>query len=117
VSNKTLSTIDECFRIMSESPMKGSGRLHDVFVEDFRKDLSEIKSPAARHLYILTKAHHLNQLRIGEYVALIEAADVTGHYGIGLLLATCLADKMAFVERTRHLIRSIVESKIEARRM
>lgn len=117
VSNKVLGTIDECFTMIGESPMKPTGRLHDVFVEDFRKELSEIESPAARRLYILIKAHHLNQLRIGEYVALIEAADVTGHYGVGLLLATCLADKMAFVERTRHLIRSIVESKIESRRM
>jgi ferritin-like metal-binding protein YciE len=117
VSNKTLNTLDECFKMIGESPMKPTGRLHDIFLEDFRKDLSDIKSPAARHLFILTKAHHLNQLHIGEYVALVEAADVTGHYGVGLLLETCLADKMAFVERTRHLIRSIVESKIESRRM
>lgn len=117
VSNKVLSTLDECFKMIGESPMKGTGRLHDVFVEEFRQDLSEIESPSARRLYILIKAHHLNQLRVGEFAALIEAADVTGHYGVGLLLATCLADKIAFVERTRHLIRSIVESKIEARRM
>lgn len=117
VSNKVLSTLNECFSMIGESPVKPTGRLHDVFVEDFRKELSEIESPAARRLYILIKAHHLNQLRIGEYVALVEAADLTGHYGVGLLLATCLADKMAFVERTRHLIRSIVESRIESKRM
>lgn len=44
-------------------------------------------------------------LRIGEYMALIAASDVTGHYGVGVLLESCLADKLAFVERTRRLIR------------
>ena len=42
---------------------------------------------------------------IGEYVALIAAADLTGHDAVGVLLETCLADKLAFVERTRRLIR------------
>jgi ferritin-like metal-binding protein YciE len=115
VSNKVLSTLDECFKIIGEHPTKTSGRLHDVFVEDFRKELTEIKSPEARHLYILAKAHHLNNIRMGEYVVLIEAADLTGHYGVGLLLSTCLADKFAFVERTRHLIRSIVEGRMAMR--
>jgi len=54
----------------------------------------------------------LAYLRIGEYVALIEAADLAGHHGVGLLLETCLADKLAFVERTRKLIRKIVETKL-----
>ncbi|MEN6370786.1 MAG: DUF892 family protein [Armatimonadota bacterium] len=117
VSNNVLNTIDKCFDMIGENPVKPTGRLHDVFVEDFRKELSEIDSPSARRLYILIKASHLNQLRIGEFVALTEAADVTGNYGVGLLLETCLADKMAFVDRTRHLIRNIVESKIESKRM
>jgi hypothetical protein len=38
-------------------------------------------------------------------VALIAMADVTGHFGVGVLLESCLADKVAFVERTRRLIR------------
>jgi hypothetical protein len=50
-------------------------------------------------------------LRIAEYVALIAMADVTGHFGIGVLLESCLADKLAFVERTRRLIRQTIESK------
>ena len=44
------------------------------------------------------KANHLNHLRIGEYVALIAAADMTGHYGVGVLVETCLAEELAFVE-------------------
>lgn len=115
VSNKALSTIDECFKIIGQSPMKATGRLHDVFVEEFRKDLAEIQSPEARRLYILHKAHQLNHIRMGEYIVLIEAADSTGHYGVGLLLATVLADKMTFVERTRRLIRSVIEDKIASR--
>jgi hypothetical protein len=38
-------------------------------------------------------------------------ADVTGHFGVGLLLESCLADKMAFVERTRRLIWHTIEAK------
>jgi ferritin-like metal-binding protein YciE len=116
VSDKVLHTLDECFKIMHEKPVHVTGRLHEIFLEDFRSELSEIDSPEARHLFILAKAQHLNHLRIGEYVVLIEAADMTGHYGIGVLLSSCLADKLAFTERTRHLIRHIAKGKIEMRR-
>lgn len=86
--------------------------LHDIFVEDFRKELAEIQNPAAKRLFILAKAIHLTQLRIAEYAALVAAADVTGHYGVGVLLESCLADKLAFVERTRRMIRNAVEAKV-----
>jgi ferritin-like metal-binding protein YciE len=52
---------------------------------------------------------------IAEYVALIAAADVSGHYGVGVLLESCLADKLAFVERTRRLIRNIIETRVAER--
>ena len=116
VSDKVVGTLDECFKVLGEHPMELSGRIHDVFVEEFRRELAEIESPEARHLYILAKAHHLNHLRMGEYVVLIEAADMMGHYGVGLMLASCLADKIAFVERTRHLIRHVIEHKVEEMR-
>jgi len=115
VSDHILARLDECFKLIGEQPMKLSGRLHDVFVEDFRKELAEIQSPAAKHLFILAKALHLIHLRIAEYVALIAAADVSGHYGVGVLLETCLADKLAFVERTRRLIRHMIENKVAER--
>src|SRR5512135_1735140 len=99
VSHKILATLDECFRLMGEQPVKLTGRLHDVFVEDFRKELAEIQSSVAKHLFILAKLNHLIHLRIAEYVTLIATADITGHYAVGLLLETCLADKLAFVER------------------
>ncbi len=111
-SDQILAKIDECFRLIGEKPVQTPTHLHDMFVEDFRKELGEIHSPAARRLYVFAKLRHLAHLRIGEYVALIEAADVTGHHGVGLLLETCLADKLAFAERTRRLIRKVAEEKI-----
>jgi ferritin-like metal-binding protein YciE len=115
ISDQLLARLDQCFKLIGEQPVKLSGRLHDVFVEDFRKEIAEIQSPAAKHLFILAKALHLIHLRIAEYVALIAAADVSGHYAVGVLLESCLADKLAFVERTRHLIRNVVETKVTER--
>jgi hypothetical protein len=69
-------------------PVKLTGRLHDVFVEDFRKELAEIQSPGGQTPLILAKLNHLIHLRIAEYVTLIATADMTGHYAGGLLLET-----------------------------
>ena len=115
VSDKVLATLDQCFKLIGEQPVKLSGRMHDIFVEDFRKELAKIESPVARHLFILAKANHLIHLRIAEYVTLIAAADMTGHYGVGVLLESCLADTLAFVERTRRLIRNVIETKVAER--
>jgi len=115
ISDQILAKLDQCFKLSGEQPVKLSGRLHDVFVEDFRKEVAEIQSPAARRLFILAKAIHLLHLRIAEYVALTAAADITGHYGVGVLLESCLADKLAFVERMRRLIRNIVETRVAER--
>jgi len=115
VSQQILQKLDQCFKLIGEKPMQLSGRLQEIFLEDCRRELSEIEAPLARHLYILAKANHLIHLRIGEYVALIAAADATGHYGVGVLLESCLADKLAFVERTRRLIKSLVEGKVAAK--
>jgi ferritin-like metal-binding protein YciE len=115
VSDNTLATLDQCFKLIGEQPVKLSGRLQEVFAEDFRRELAEIQGPVARRLYILAKATALTHLRIAEYVALVAAADVSGHYGVGVLLESCLADKLAFVERTRRLIRKAVETKVAER--
>ena len=112
VSQRILEKRDQCFKLLGEQPVKPSERLQEVFAEDFRRELSEIESPVARHLYVLAKANHLVHLRIGEYVALIAAADLTGHDGVGVLLESCLADKLAFVKRTRRLIRDMIEAKV-----
>ena len=115
ISEQVLATQDQCFKLIGEQPMKGTSRLQEIFVEDFRNQLGEIQNPVAKHVFILAKAVHLTHLRIAEYVALIAIADVTGHYGVGALLESCLADKLAFVERTRRLIRNIAEARMERR--
>jgi ferritin-like metal-binding protein YciE len=114
ISNSILQRLDECFRLIGAQPVKLEGKLHDVFVEDFRRELAVIESPEAKRLFILIKASHLTHLHAGEYMALIAAADLTGHYGVGVLLETCLADKLAFVERTRRLIRERIVQKVGA---
>lgn len=115
ISENILARIDKCFSLIGEQPVKLSGRLTEVFIEDFRKELAEIQNPVARHLFVLAKVNHLVHMRIAEYVTLIAAADMTGHYAVGVLLETCLADKLAFVERTRRLIRNLVETRVQAR--
>jgi ferritin-like metal-binding protein YciE len=114
VENQILSSLDQCFKLIGEKPVQLDQRMHDIFLEDFRRELGEIQSPLAKALFVIAKANHLVHLRIGEYVALIAMADITGHYGVGTLLESCLADKRAFVERTRRRIRNIVESEVAA---
>jgi len=111
LQEKILSSLDRCFKLIGEKPVAFSGRMQEVFVEDFRRELAEIQAPAAKALFVLVKANHLMHLGIAEYVALIAMSDVTGHFGVGVLLESCLADKLAFVERTRRLIRHTIEVK------
>lgn len=115
ITEKDLAAIDRCFQLIGEQPVKLGGRLQEVFVEDFRRELAEIQNPIAKHLFVLAKATHLVHLRIAEYVALVAAADITGHYAVGVLLESCLADKVAFAERTRRLIRNFVATKLAAK--
>jgi hypothetical protein len=76
--------------------------LHDVFIEYFRRELNEIQGPMARKLFVLAQAGHLAHLQVASYVTLIAMADTVGHPGVGVLLESCLTDKLAFLERTRH---------------
>jgi ferritin-like metal-binding protein YciE len=115
ISDQIIARLDECFRLIGEKPVQLSGHLEEVFVEDFRKELGEIQNPVAKHLYILSKAIHLAHLRIGQYVALTAAADLTGHYAVGVLIESCLADKLALAERTGRLIRHVVETEVTER--
>jgi ferritin-like metal-binding protein YciE len=115
IAHKNLEALDKCFDIIGEKPVKLSGRIQEVFAEDFKRELAEIQSPAARHLFILAKATHLAHLRFAEYAMLIAASDVTGHFGVGVLLESVLADKLAFLERDKRLVRHIIEGKIAER--
>jgi len=111
LQDKILSSLDRCFELIGEKPVPLGGRLYEVFVEDFKRELAEIQAPAAKALFVLIKANHLMHMAIAEYVALIAMSDVSGHFGVGVLLESCLADKLAFVERTRRLIRHAIEAK------
>ena len=115
VSKSVLARLDECFRILGEKPVQLSGELREMLIEEFRKEFNEIQSPVARRLYVLAKLIRLTHMRIGEYVALTAAADLAGHHGVAVLLETCLADKLAFVERNRRLIRRIAEERVAER--
>ena len=115
VADSILKRLDECFRLIGAEPVKREGKLHEVLAEDVRREVAAIESPEAKRLFVLIKAAHLMHFRIGEYQALIAAADLTGHYGVGTLLETCLADKVALAERTRQLIRERVAHKLSAR--
>ena len=115
LQEKVLSSLDRCFQLVGAKPVPLTGRLQEVFVEDFRRELAEIQSPAAKALFVLIKANHLMHLRVAEYVALIAMADVTGHLGVGVLLESCLADKLAFIDRARRLIRHTIEIKHDIR--
>ena len=95
--------------------MELSGDLRESFIVNFRKEFNEIQGPIARRLYVLAKLIRLTHMRIGEYVALTAAADLAGHHGVAVLLETCLADKLAFVERNRRLIRRIAEARVAER--
>jgi len=64
--------------------------------------------PGLFSIHAITSA----QTKLPEQVRCSNAYDVTGHYGVGVLLESCLADKLAFVERTRRMIRKVVEAKV-----
>ena len=115
ISNQNLEKIDQVFKMVGERPVNVTERLQEVFVEDFRKELAEIQSPEAKRLYVLAKIEHLIHLRVAEYTALIAAADATGNFGAGVLLESCLADHLAFAERTRRLMLHVAEARIAAR--
>ena len=112
VSSQVLTRLDECFKLIGEKPGKVNQRMHDVFIEDFRRELNEIQGPVARKIFVLAKASHLSHLQTASYVALIAAADTMGHPAVGLLLETCLADKLAFGERTKRLIHRLIEERV-----
>src|SRR3974390_3765808 len=115
VSQRNLEKLDEAFKLIGEKPVSVTGTLHDVFVEDFRRELGEIQSPEARRLFVLAKANHLSHTRTAEYATLVAASNVSGHHGVGVLLESCLADHLAFSERTRRLIHGVIEEKMTAR--
>lgn len=114
-SSKVVATLEESFRLLGEQPTKLSGRLQETLIEDFRRELAEIQTPVARRMFALVKLNHFAQLQVAEYRALIAAAEAVGHYGVSLLLETCLATKQTFMERTQRFLRQLVEERVSER--
>jgi ferritin-like metal-binding protein YciE len=115
VSQQNVERMDEAFRLIGEKPVNVSGRLLDAFVEDFRKELPEMQSTEARWLFVVAKASQLSHMRAAEYASLVAAADVSGNYGVGVLLESCLADHFAFVERAKRVVQAAIDTKMVAR--
>jgi ferritin-like metal-binding protein YciE len=115
IVEKDLSAIGRCFELMGEKPVQLTGQIQEVLIDDFRKELSEIETPAAKAIFLLTRADRLNHARVAEYEGLVESADASGHYAVGILLESCLADKLVFIERTRRFIRNLAATRIAAR--
>jgi ferritin-like metal-binding protein YciE len=115
VAEQSLNKIDEVFKLINQKPVELAGRTEEVFVEDFRREVAEIKAPVVRRIFILSKLMHLTHWRIGEFVALVAAADTTRQGGVGVLLESCLGDYLAFAERNRRIIRKLAELKATAK--
>jgi ferritin-like metal-binding protein YciE len=115
VSQQNVERIDEAFKLIGEKPANVSDRLLDVFLDDFRKELAEMQSVEARRLFVMAKASQLSHMRAAEYASLVAAADVSGAYGVGVLLESCLADHLAFLKRTKRVVQAVIEAKVAAR--
>ncbi len=86
LQDKILSSLDRCFKLIGEKPVALSGVFTTFSSRIFGARLPRFQAPAAKALFVLVKANQLMHLRIAEYVALIAMADVTGHFGVGVLL-------------------------------
>ena len=75
ITEKVLATVDQCFKVIGEKPVEFTGRLQEVFIDDFRKELAGIESPVAKKIFVLAKLVHITHARIGELAALTAAAD------------------------------------------
>ena len=116
VRETELEKIDEAFRLIGKEPVELSGEKAKTFLENFREELAEIETPLVRKVFVLAKLTHLANWRIGEWKVLVAAADFTGNYAVGVLLESCLADDLAFGERTRTILRRLAEEKVAAKR-
>ena len=58
VSKQILAKLDECFRIIGEKPGQSTGQLQETFLQDFRKEVTEIQSPVAKRFFVLAKRNH-----------------------------------------------------------
>jgi len=65
VRTTELEKIDEAFRLIGKKPVELSGKIQEVFVEDFRREIAELTSPLVKKIFVLSKAIHLAHWRVG----------------------------------------------------
>lgn len=106
---KNIETIDKCFEMIDQRPVQTSNKLQEIFIDDFRKEFNELQSPAVKTLFIAAKVKNLIHFYLGEYTTLVAMSELSGHRGVGLLIESILAQKLAFIERIRRRVRRIVE--------
>jgi hypothetical protein len=58
-----------------------SGRVDEVFAEDFRREVAEMQNPTARNLFILARASQVVHLQIAEYHALVSVGCIAELFG------------------------------------
>jgi hypothetical protein len=102
--------LGQCLELIGVQSVQFSGGLQNSFIEECRVQLAELRSENSARLFVLAKANELIHLRIGEYVALTASANMMGHCGLSLLLETCLASDLAFIELTKRMISNMVEA-------
>ncbi len=113
LSEKNVDTIDKCFKMINEKPVKTDDKLKELFLDDFKKEFNELESPLVKILYFTAKANHLMNVRAGEWMTLIEMSDISGNRGVSLLLGSVFSQKVAFVKKARRRLRAIIEDQIE----
>ena len=110
-----VASLDQCFKLLNAQPMKTDGRLHDIFVEDFKKEAAAIEGPVAKRLFVLSKINNLMRLHANEYGVMIAMADFTKHHGVAVILEACQAQNNALADRARDAIRSTARERISER--
>jgi len=116
VREQQVMTLQRCFKLLGAQPTEPETRLHEIFVEDFKKQAAAIEGPVARRLFVLAKINNLMRLHANEYAVLTAMADFTNNYGVAVLLEACQATNDALANRARDAIRSTVRERIAERR-
>jgi len=116
VREQQVMALKHCFKLLGAEPTEPETRLHEMFVEDFKKHVAAIEGPVAKRLFVLAKINNLMRLHANEYAVLTAMADFTNHYGVAVLLETCQATNDALADRARSAIRSTVKERVAERR-
>jgi ferritin-like metal-binding protein YciE len=111
LQDKNVATLDQCFKLIGAQPVKTDDKFINMFLENFRKEFTEIQSPVAKTVFLFSKINHLINFRISEYMTLIAMSKKSDYKGVGLLLNNVLAPRIEFLEYSRHKITDYVEKE------